>query len=428
MFIMTKRTVKAFSAFVTAALLLSGCSGTDKGQETADTSLPAEGLPIQAGETSAETSPEPFSGYSFELRGAAENYLITVRPGEYPDEIAVTVENNRYETRDFVITAPTGYTPSFPYDQSFASSAVKIIKNDIDDTYIPDIMQFNFDITQEELDKSGDNAVYSVSRMYTVDRDGELREINVVSSEDADGDGMAEETVHDFIDRTQLYHSEPDKFIYEITVDDSDLYDENGDPRPIESRVRIKTLKFEYNVPRMVAGYEEITEDNTLYFGYACWAAANSAAQYFTMTAFNISDWENYVEMPRSEDNSASDYYFKIDDSRFDTVKDLKRYLKSIFTPQTAERIFAAAPQRYMDIDGELYGIAGDGGYDFTLGTLTFSDVSVTEDRMVFRSRQEKFDETGNFTGYTDGGNFVIERCEDGLWRVSEYRYPYSLN
>lgn len=424
---MTKRIIKAFSLFMAAAMLFCGCTA-DKGEAPAETSLPSDGTSAAAGETAPEIPPEPFSGYSFELRGAAENYLITVKPGEYSDEIAVAVENNRYETRDFVITAPTGYIPSFPYDQSYASGAVKIIKNDIDDTYIPDIMQFTFDITQEELDKSEGNAVYSVSRMYTVDRDGELREINVISSEDSDGDGEAEESVHDYIDRTQLYHSEPDKFIYEITVDDSDLYDENGDPRPIESRVKIKTLKFEYNVPRMVAGYEEITESNTLYFGYACWAAANSAAQYFTMTTFNISDWENYVEMPRSDDISASDYYFKIDDSRFSSVKDLKKYLKSIFTSQTAEKIFAAAPQRYMDIDDELYGIAGDGGYDFTLGTLTFSDVSVTSDRMVFRSRQEKFDETGNFTGYTDGGNFVIERCEDGLWRVSEYRYPYSLN
>ncbi len=424
---MKKCNIKAYPALIAAALLLCGCSG-DKGKEIAETSLPSDGTSVSAGETAPEAPPEPFSGYSFELRGAAENYLITVKTGEYPDEIAVTVENNRYETRDFVITAPTGYTPSFPYDQSYASSAVKIIKNDIDDTYIPDIMQFTFDITQEELDKSQGSAIYSVSRMYTVDKDGELREINMISAEDADGDGETEETIHDYLDRTQLYHSEPDKFIYEITVDDSNLYDENGEPRPIESRVKIKTLKFDYSVPCLVADYEDITEDNTLYFGYACWAAANSAAQYFTMTTFNISDWENYVEMPRPEDSSASDYYFRIDDSRFETVKDLKKYLKSIFTPKTAERIFAAAPQRYTDINGELYGIAGDGGYDFTLGTLTFSDVSVTSDRMVFRSRQEKFDETGNFTGYTDGGNFVIERCEDGLWRVSEYRYPYSLN
>ena len=423
-----KRIAKKISAGIAACIiLLCGCASGKQEKGGADIPTGSDETGSAVSETQTEPA-EPFSGYTFELRGAAENYLLTVKPGEYPDEIAVTIENNRYETRDFVITAPSGYEPYFPYDQSHASGAVKLIKNDFDDTYIPDIMQFTFDITQEELDKSPESAIYAVSRMYTVDRDGELREINMISTEDPDGDGETEEIVHDYLDRTMLYHCEPDKFIYEITVDDGNLYDENGDPRPIESRVRIKTLKFEYNVPRLVAGYEEITESNTLYFGYACWAAANSAAQYFTMTTFNISDWENYVEMPRTDDNTVSDYYFKISDSRFQTTKDLKRYLKSVFTAQTAEKIFAAAPQRYMDIGGELYGIAGDGGYDFTLGTLTFSDVSVIENRMIFRSRQEKFDDSGNFTGYTDGGNFVIERCEDGLWRVSAYRYPYSFN
>ena len=54
--------------------------------------------------------------------------------------------------------------------------------------------------------------------------------------------------------------------------------------------------------------------------------------------------------------------------------------------------------------------------------------MTVTADRMVFCSRQEKFNDQGELTGYTDGGNFVIERCDDGLWRVSEYRYPYSVS
>ena len=417
---------KIFWVFLAAVFLLGGCSSHKTEDSTAESSYASEETANPISGTSPE-APEPFSSYSFELRGTAENYLLTVKPGEYPDEIAVTVENNRYETRDFVITAPSGYTPSFPYSQDGASGAVKLIKNDIDDTYIPDIMQFSFSITEEELDKSPDNAIYNVSRMYTVDRDGELREIKMVSSEDPDMDGEFEEISHDYLDRTMLYHSEPDKFIYEITVDEGSLYDEEGNPRPIESRVKIKTLKFDYSVPRLVAGYEEITESDPLYFGYACWAAANSAAQYFTMTAFNISDWENYIEIPRPSDPDAADYYFKIDDSRFKSTKDLKKYLYGIFTPKTAEKLFLNAPQRYTDINGELYGIAGDGGYDFTLGTLTFSDVTVTENKMVFRSRQEKYDDSGNFTGYTDGGNFVIERCEDDLWRVSEYRYPYSF-
>ncbi|MBQ5333677.1 MAG: hypothetical protein J6K92_10555 [Oscillospiraceae bacterium] len=424
---MKKTKKKMFLAIYAALFLLSGCKGGTPEESVTEASYLSEETTNAAGEISAAES-EPFSSYSFELKGAAENYLLTVKQGEYPDEIAVTVENNRYETRDFVITAPSGYTPSFPYSQDGASGAVKIITNDIDDTYIPDIMQFTFNITQEELDKSPDNAIYNVSRMYTVDRDGELREIKMVSSEDPDRDGEYEEISHDYLDRTMLYHCEPDKFIYEITVDESSLYDEEGNPRPIESRVKIKTLKFEYSIPRLVADYEEITESDPLYFGYACWAAANSAAQYFTMTTFNISDWENYIEKPRPDDPDAMDYYFKIDDSRFESTKDLKKYLNGIFTPTTAEKLFLNAPQRYTDIDGELYGIAGDGGYDFTLGTLTFSDVTVTENKMVFRSRQEKYDDSGNFTGYTDGGNFVIERCEDGLWRVSEYRYPYSFN
>lgn len=424
------------AAAIAFAALLCGCAASENTAGTAVETLPETALSAEnadnmisaAALSSADTDSDPFTGYSAEIKGAAENYVITVKQGEYPDEIAVSVENNLYETRDFVITAPSGYTPYFPYSQSFASGAVTIIGNDIDDTYIPDILQFGFDITQEELDKDPDNAVYSVSRLYMIDKGGELREISITGSEDTDGDGEAESVSRDCLDRTQLYHSEPDKFIYEITVDDSNLYDENGDPRPIESRVKIKTLKFEPDVPRMVEGYEDISEDAPLYFGYACWAAANSAAQYFTMTTFNISDWENYIEMPRSDDNTVSDYYFKIDDSRFSSVKDLKKYLKSVFTPETAERIFAAAPQRYTDINGELYGIAGDGGYDFTLGTLTFSDVTVTADRMVFCSRQEKFNDQGELTGYTDGGNFVIERCDDGLWRVSEYRYPYSVS
>ncbi len=408
---------------IISAVLFSGCT-------KAEEPLPAESgnvskeSGITAVSESAEESSEPFSGYTFEFKGTAENYIVTVSQGEHPDEIALCVEDNTYSTKSFVITAPTGFAPKLPYEQSRAYSAVKLISNDIDDTYIPDIMQFTFNSTEV----GADNPLPAVSRMFTIDRDGELREINMITREDTDGDGEPEETVHEYLDRIQLYHSEPDKFIYEITVDESSLYDDEGNPRPMESRVKIKTLKFEHNVPRLVADYEEINEDNPLYFGYACWAAANSAAQYFTMTPFNISDWENNIEIPRSDNSGVSDYYFVIDDSRFTSVKDVKKYLKGIFTPKTTEELFANAPQKYRDIDGVLCGAAGNSEYDSSLGTLTFSGVSVTSDRMVFRSRQEKYDESGRFTGYTDGGNFIIERNEDGMWRVSTYRYPYSFS
>lgn len=419
---MNKKILAAFFA----AVMLSSCSSSSAPRNSDNNHASS------AGDNLSETfsadiadNTEPFSEYTLELRGTKENYMIIIGRGDYDDQISVTVENNRYESSSFIITAPSGYNFVFPYSQEDASSVVKVITNDISDEYIPDIMQFVFYINQEELDSNPDNTNYTVSKMYTVDDKGELREINIVFGEDTDGDGIEEEIIPDFLSKVQLYHSEPDKFIYEIDVDDHNIYDGNGELKPIGERVRIRTLTFDYSVPGFVAGTEEISEDNPLYFGYAYWAAANSAAEYFTMTTFNISDWEHYIEKTDTSDGS-TEYYFKIDDSRFSCVNDLMNYLETIFTPTTASRIFSEAPQKYCDIDGELYGIAGDGGYDFTLGTLTFSDMEITEDKMIFRSRQEKYNDEGKYTGYTDGGNFVISKQNDGSWRVSQYRYPYS--
>ena len=370
---------------------------------------------------SAQSSDDAFSEYNLELKGAKENYMAIIRRGEFDDEISVTLENNQYQSSSFVITAPSGYEPFFPYTQAQASTIVNVISNDITDDYIPDIIQFTFYVTQEEIDKGSDLS-YSVSRMYTIDENGELREITI-KADDSEG-ADTEKDISDILDQVHLYHTEPDKFIYEMVVDDTNVYDENGELKPIGDRVTLKTLTFDYSV---VAGEAEISEDDPLYFGYAYWAAANTEAQYFIMTTFNITDWENYVEKTNDATGS-SEYYFKIDDSRFKSVDDLLPYLENVFTASTAERIFNDAPQKYCDINGSLYGIAGDGGMDFTLGTLTFTDVEVLSDRMIFRSRQEKYTEDGDPVGYTDGGNFVITKQPDGSWRVSQYRYPYSNN
>ncbi|MBQ7783904.1 MAG: hypothetical protein IJ368_08040 [Oscillospiraceae bacterium] len=411
---------------LSAAILFAACGKETPyadSQAAVHSEPTANAMPLNVTETVTQAA-QPFSQYTFELRGTKENYMIIIGRGKYTDEISVSVENNRYESKNFIITAPSGYEPVFPSDHSSASKVVNVITNDIDDTYIPDIMQFIF---ASEADSGEDGVKKLVSRMYTVDDRGELREINIIGSQD-NGDGTATEVVRDYLDRTQLYHSEPDKFIYEIAVDESNIYNDDGSLRHISSRVKIKTLTFDHTVPCFVEGLEIPSEDNPLYFGYAYWAAANSVSQYFTMTSLNVSDWDNYVELPSSGDPTLSDYYFPIDDSRFSDTDDLMEYLKTVFTESSAKRIFAMAPQKYCDIDGSLYGVVGEGEYDYSLGTLTFSGMETSEERMLFRSRQEKFDTSGNFTGYTDGGNFSIIRQEDGSWKVSQYRYPYSFN
>lgn len=424
---------KRIFAVACAALLLTACgaksesasgSASDSTFEAESTEIITDDVFEAASFESAQSSDGAFSEYTLELKGAKENYMAIIRRGEFDDEISVTLEDNQYRSSSFVITAPSGYEPFFPYTQAQASTIVNVISNDITDDYIPDIIQFTFYVTQEEIDKGSDLS-YSVSRMYTIDENGELREITI-KADDSDG-ADTEEDISDILDQVHLYHTEPDKFIYEMVVDDTNVYDENGELKPIGERVTLKTLTFDYSFPCFVAGEAEISEDNPLYFGYAYWAAANTEAQYFIMTTFNITDWENYVERTNDATGS-SEYYFKIDDSRFKSVDDLLPYLENVFTASTAERIFNDAPQKYCDIDGSLYGIAGDGGMDFTLGTLTFTDVEVSSDRMIFRSRQEKYTEDGDPAGYTDGGNFVITKQSDGSWRVSQYRYPYSNN
>ncbi len=424
---------KRIFAVACAALLLTACgaksesasgSASDSTFEAESTEIITDDVFEAASFESVQSSDGAFSEYTLELKGAKENYMAIIRRGEFDDEISVTLEDNQYQSSSFVITAPSGYEPFFPYTQSQASTIVNVISNDITDDYIPDIIQFTFYVTQEEIDKGSDLS-YSVSRMYTIDENGELREITI-KADDSEG-ADTEEDISDILDQVHLYHTEPDKFIYEMVVDDTNVYDENGELKPIGDCVTLKTLTFDYSVPCLVAGEAEISEDNPLYFGYAYWAAANTEAQYFIMTTFNITDWENYVERTNDATGS-SEYYFKIDDSRFKSVDDLLPYLENVFTASTAERIFNDAPQKYCDIDGSLYGIAGDGGMDFTLGTLTFTDVEVSSDRMIFRSRQEKYTEDGDPAGYTDGGNFVITKQPNGSWRVSQYRYPYSNN
>ena len=424
---------KRIFAVACAALFLTACGAKSESASgsASDSTFEAESSDIitddvfeAASFESAQSSDGAFSEYTLELKGAKENYMAIIRRGEFDDEISVTLEDNQYRSSSFVITAPSGYEPFFPYTQAQASTIVNVISNDITDDYIPDIIQFSFYVTQEEIDKGSDLS-YSVSRMYTIDENGELREITI-KADDSEG-ADTEEDISDLLDQVHLYHTEPDKFIYEMVVDDTNVYDENGELKPIGDCVTLKTLTFDYSVPCFVTGEAEISEDNPLYFGYAYWAAANTEAQYFIMTTFNITDWENYVERTNDATGS-SEYYFKIDDSRFKSVDDLLPYLENVFTASTAERIFNDAPQKYCDIDGSLYGIAGDGGMDFTLGTLTFTDVEVSSDRMIFRSRQEKYTEDGDPAGYTDGGNFVITKQSDGSWRVSQYRYPYSNN
>lgn len=144
---------KRIFAVACAALLLTACgaksenaseSASDSTFETESSKIITDDVFEAASFESAQSSDGAFSEYNLELKGAKENYMAIIRRGEFDDEISVTLENNQYQSSSFVITAPSGYEPFFPYTQAQASTIVNVISNDITDDYIPDIIQFTF--------------------------------------------------------------------------------------------------------------------------------------------------------------------------------------------------------------------------------------------------------------------------------------------
>ncbi len=357
---------------------------------------------------------DPFENYMVRFDGTNGRYILNISRAETEDSIKVEVENDKYQRTVFFVDAPPGYTPYFPETKVNSSYAANVIRNDLSSEDIPDLLQFSF------VQKSGNTAKpYFISSFYTVDDDSRLHPIEVTDLTRTGDDGAPLTTT--YLDRTQFNHTEPDTFIYEISVDDANMYDEDGEFIPIENRVRIKVLTFDKDTLSMTISKKHIAEYDPLYFGYAYWAAANTAAQYFTLYTLPDVDYSVFAEPEGSDDD-----YYLVNSDRFRSVSDLKNYLGTIFSREITDELINNAPQDYRDINGRLFTRDTSELYDISLGTLTFTDCYVTDTRMLFYSRQVKYDSDGNFEAYTDGGNFEIS-CEDSdYWQIVRYRYPYS--
>jgi hypothetical protein len=381
--------------------MLSSCSSPRQ-----DTAAPSA---VPAPEVSFLTGTESFESLDLLMRGQNGSCMVNISAAGDGRSFAVRVENADFESREYIFGEP-GYVPLLPRLQVNAPQAVNIYRNEDGTEDLPDVLQLMF--TGEDPDSG------SISSFFMIDGEGIMRPVDIY---DYTAPGKVQPA--DYIDRTQITRAEPFKYIYEISVDDTDLYDDEGYFRDVRDRVRIKTMVFSPAQGRMSIYYEQIDEGNPLYFGYAWWAAANTAAQYFTLYDLPGIDYSSPVEV--RDPDGTSGFYYPIEDDRFSGPASLRNYLGSLFTGAVADRIMNDAPQRYADIDGRL---CARGDYDARVqqyGQLSFTVWEVNPNSMLFRSRQQIFDEYGNPDGYTDGGNFVIGRSDDGPWRIMRYRYPY---
>lgn len=363
---------------------------------------------------------EPFSSYSYAFSAYDSNYMITVTPDETKTGLILTVEDNTFGFSTFEVKPPENYAVYIPYSQQYASSVCTVLKSTGGGVLDTDLLKIDF-----YLDNFNDETLpYTVSRFYSIagNKPVQLDVFDTAALTTAARDGKAAKTADvgedhnvysklDYIPESCLYQTEPLKFMPPPEV----YADENG---RLTARVATYTLDTERMV--LLRGYEDVTPDS-LYYGYAAHAVAGEIYRYFIASSLNVSDYENFIKV---DEDGRSYNFFKVDDPRFSTVKELRDYVSQYFSEEMTEKMFRDAPQKYRDIDGELYTVLGDGGMDDSLGQLTITDFSVADNVYTYRTRQEKFNENRE-TSYVDGGDFVIEVRADGTFTVRKYRYPY---
>ena len=410
------------AAMLCSAVALSGCASQGSApaseviNETVYTEAP-ENLVVnnQYALTSAydgEAYNEPFSSYTYDFSVYGSNYMITVTPDETTTGLTLTVEDNNFGFSTFNVTPPSGYMVMLPYTQQQASQVCTVIRSEEDGWTTPDLLKIDFYLSTFE----DETLPYTVSRLYSI-MDNRLVEVEVY---DTIGEAEFPDVDEDVFERMEyipdsyLYHTEPDTFMPEPIV----TADEDGN-----LRAKVITYKLNYNDMTMRRGYEDVTSvDNALYYGYAAHAIAGDIYKYFIATSLNVSDYENYVEIPVTG-SETNQYFFKVDDPRFSTVEEFKAYVSRYFDSSLVSNMFLTAPQQYRDIDGELHTILGDGGMNPNLGKLTITGWEQDGSIITYHTKQETFDDNYMFAGYVDGGDFVIEVI-DNSFIVKEYRYP----
>ena len=413
---------------------LSGCVAEEAAEVIQETVL-TEAAPAEQNLVRSKTGvgnsfdeyieSEPFTSYTYDFTVYDSNYMITAAPDETMEGLTLTVEDNTFGFSTFHVAPPVNYSVALPYSQEYASQVCTVIKSSDDTSTYPDLLKIDFYLSNFEED----SLPYTVSRLYSI-LGNQLVEVEVYDTTGAFAE-TADTAVNtaqltedeavptaeyfeklDYIPESYLYQTEPLKF-----MPAPEVYEDST------GRLSAEVVTYTLNPDDMTMrrAYETVSTDN-VYFGYAAHAVAGNIYQYFIAPSLNVADYENYVEIP-TEGEEQSRYFFKVDDPRFHTVQELRDYVSGYFSEELVDYMFANAPQKYRDIDGELYTILGDGGYNETLGKLTITDFVWQDNTITYHTKQEKFNENHEMS-YIDGGDFVIEFKDDGSFIVTKYRYP----
>lgn len=159
-----------------------------------------------------------------------------------------------------------------------------------------------------------------------------------------------------------------------------------------------------------------------------------AAKVYYEITSGNLPvDWD----MGRYEltNNGSTNTFWRINDSRFDSVSELEEYLNVYFTEDFIKTFYNSS--LFCDYDGHLYAVAGVSsenilfaGYNFVLTKQTTKRALFECTSYFYKSIEDIPENTTVFTGKPDDETvydtktteFVLETDESGFnWKFSQF-------
>ena len=113
-------------------------------------------------------------------------------------------------------------------------------------------------------------------------------------------------------------------------------------------------------------------------------------------------------------------YYYKVGHESIKNLEDLKSYLKTIFSDKIAEGLINANPERYIDIDGELWAADASRGTNIFIGDVIYAITEKTDNCIVYTANVEILAEDMETVESIETYTYRYEKTDNG-WRWTQF-------
>ncbi len=157
------------------------------------------------------------------------------------------------------------------------------------------------------------------------------------------------------------------------------------------------------------------------------------AARIYTELSYNCVpvDWD--LGPKQIKKDGSSNVYFRVSDSRFDSVAELEKYINELFTPECIKTFYN--PANFVDYEGHLYAVSGTGGDDSLLAGCVFNVTKQTTMRVLFTANvysykkiQDKPAQAEIFTEQPKDVSMYDVKKVDFVYEISENKESWKFS